>query len=60
MPFFYFDYGIVCRRNKFTLPYDVELPIAEGATILLSHVDEDNWCGYRINPDALKCRWMIP
>ncbi len=60
MPFFYFDYGIACRNNKFTLPADVELPIAEGATILLSHVDEDHWCGYRINPDALKCRWMIP
>lgn len=59
-PFFYFDYGIACRRHKFTLPAGVNLPIAESATILLSHVDEDHWCGFRINPDALKCRWMIP
>lgn len=59
-PFFYFDYGIACGRNKVTLPTGVKLPIAEGATILLSHVHEDHWCGFRINPDALKCRWMIP
>lgn len=59
-PFFYFDYGIACRKNKFTLPSDVELPIAENATILLSHVHEDHWCGFRINPEELKCRWVIP
>lgn len=59
-PFFYFDYGVACRKNKFTLPVDVELPIAENATILLSHVDEDHWCGFRINPESLKCRWVIP
>lgn len=59
-PFFYFDYGIACGRNKFTLPVDAELPIAENATILLSHVDEDHWCGFRINPEALKCRWVVP
>ena len=59
-PFFYFDYGIACRRNKFTLPNTAELPIAENATILLSHVDEDHWCGFRLNQDALRCRWVIP
>lgn len=59
-PFFYFDYGMACSWNKFTLPTDVELPIAENATILLSHVHEDHWCGFRLNQDALKCRWMVP
>lgn len=59
-PFFYFDYGIACGWNKFTLPVDVELPIEEKATILLSHVDEDHWCGFRLNQKALKCRWVIP
>lgn len=59
-PFFYFDYGIACRGNKFTLPTTAELPIAENATILLSHVDEDHWCGFRLNKEALKCRWVVP
>lgn len=58
-PFFYFDYGIACRRNKFTLPDDIKLPVAEGATILLSHVHEDHWCGFRINSEVFKCRWII-
>lgn len=59
-PFFYFDYGIPFLQNKFTLPTGTELRIAENATILLSHVHEDHWCGYRLNQDALKCRWVIP
>ena len=59
-PFFYFDYGIAYSYNKFTLPPKVELPLDENATILLSHVHEDHWCGYRINSQALKCRWIIP
>lgn len=62
-PFLYFDYGISCGNQKFTLPSgasDVELPLDENTTILLSHIHEDHWCGFRINPGALKCRWIIP
>ncbi|MDE5604084.1 MAG: hypothetical protein K2I73_00700 [Eubacterium sp.] len=59
-PFFYFDYGIACGKNARTLPKNIKLPIAKDATILLSHVDEDHWCGFRINQEALKCRWIIP
>lgn len=59
-PFFYFDYGIACRKNKHTLPLNAKLPISRDATILLSHIDEDHWCGFRINHEALKCRWIIP
>lgn len=59
-PFFYFDYGIGCGRNRKTGPWGIRLPIQEDATILLSHVDEDHWCGFRKNADALKCRWIIP
>lgn len=59
-PFLYFDYGIAYGCNKFTLPSKIEFPLDEDATILLSHVHEDHWCGYRINPEALKCRWIVP
>ena len=60
-PFFYFDYGIGYGKNRLTIPMHVSLPIAnEGTTILLSHIHEDHWCGFRINPEALKCRWIIP
>ena len=59
-PFFYFDYGIAYGPNKFTLPDDAKLPISENATILVSHMHEDHWCGFRINPKALKCKWIIP
>lgn len=59
-PFLYFDYGIAHGRNVFTLPPATELPLNKNTTILLSHIHEDHWCGFRINPEALKCRWIIP
>lgn len=59
-PFFYFDFGIAYGKNKDTVPKNVNLPIGENATILLSHVDEDHWCGFRANNNALKCRWIVP
>lgn len=60
LPFFYFDYGIGYGNNRFTVPKNIQLPIDEKGTIILSHVHEDHWCGFRINNKALKCRWVVP
>lgn len=59
-PFFYFDYGIANAGNKRTLPAGINLPVGPSTIIMLSHVHEDHWCGYRCNPDAFRCRWIIP
>lgn len=56
----YFDFGIACRRNIKTLPPHVDLTIAEDGVIILSHTDEDHWCGFRKEPLGLSATWIIP
>lgn len=60
LPEFYFDYGMACWPNKHTLPVRVDLSIARSAVIILSHLDEDHWCGFRKEKDALGATWIIP
>lgn len=57
---FYFDYGMAYGRNKRTGPQQIDLSIAHQAVIVLSHIDEDHWCGYRVNANALQATWIIP
>lgn len=59
-PFFYFDYGLAYGRNKFTIPTGTILPIKEQGIIVLSHIHQDHWCGFRTNNDALRANWFFP
>lgn len=59
-PFFYFDYGIAYGPNKFTTPPTKRLHIQEKGTIVLSHMHQDHWCGFRTNNNALKAKWIVP
>ena len=59
-PFFYFDYGIACRQNKVTLPPNINIHADASTIILLSHIHEDHWCGFRENKEAFKATWIIP
>lgn len=59
-PFFYFDFGLGCGRNRATVPAGVKLPIQESAIIALSHLHEDHWRGIATNIKALKAAWFIP
>ncbi len=56
----YFDFGMACGRNIKTLPLHVDLTIAENGVIILSHTDEDHWCGFRKEPLGLSATWIIP
>ena len=56
----YFDFGIACGRNIKTLPLHVDLAIAKNGVIILSHTDEDHWCGFRKEPLGLSATWIIP
>lgn len=56
----YFDFGIAYGRNIKTLPPHVDLTIAEQGIIILSHTDEDHWCGFRKEPLGLSATWIIP
>lgn len=60
IPFFYFDYGIACRQNKVTLPTNINIRADASTIILLSHIHEDHWCGFRENKEAFKATWIIP
>ncbi|RKM56304.1 hypothetical protein D6853_05780 [Butyrivibrio sp. X503] len=58
-PFMYFDYGTDKIANE--VPPGLNMRVdAKKTVIFLSHVHEDHWCGYRINPEALKCTWIVP
>lgn len=59
-PFLYFDYGVACRKNKLTSPSNISIPIKSNGVIILSHLHEDHWCGFRINELALSTCWLIP
>lgn len=56
----YFDFGIAYGHNLKTLPPHVDLAIAEGGVIILSHTDEDHWCGFRKEARGLGATWIIP
>lgn len=56
----YFDFGTAYGRNLGTLPPHVDLAIAENGVIILSHTDEDHWCGFRKEPLGLSATWIIP
>lgn len=56
----YFDFGIAYGCNLKTLPLHVNLAIAAGGVIILSHTDEDHWCGFRKEPLGLSATWIIP
>lgn len=60
LPFLYFDYGIGCHRHKNTCPSNLCLPADKNTIIILSHIHEDHWCGFRENKDALEATWIIP
>ena len=60
LPLFYFDYGIACHRNKKTCKPNLSLPADKNTIILLSHIHEDHWCGFRNNKEALESTWIIP
>lgn len=56
----YFDFGTAYGCNLRTLPPHVDLAIAENGVIILSHTDEDHWCGFRKEPLGLSATWIIP
>ena len=60
LPFFYFDYGMGCHRHKNTSPSNLSLPVDKNTIIILSHIHEDHWCGFRKNKNALESTWIIP
>lgn len=59
IPFMYFDYGTDKDPSKVPRGLTLKVDIKE-TVIFISHVDEDHWCGCRINPQALLCTWVIP
>lgn len=60
IPFLYFDYGIAYNGNRKTLPKKIDIPIKEEGIVIVSHIDEDHWCGFRVNNDVLSCKWIVP
>ena len=62
LPFLYFDYGMGCHRHKNTCPSNLSLPADKNTIIILSHIHEDHWCGFRENKnkDVLEATWIIP
>lgn len=59
-PMLYLDFGSGCRRNKCTMPYNLNFNLQEEPIIVLSHIHEDHWAGVRRCKDALNMRWIIP
>lgn len=59
-PFLYFDYGMPYGMHKNTRPEIVDMPTKPGASIILSHVDQDHWFRLADEINAYKCHWYIP
>lgn len=59
-PFFYFDFGTGYGPNKSNPSDSISLPVNKDTLIVISHLHEDHWCGFRVNPDALECTWIFP
>lgn len=59
IPFFYFDYGIACGRNKKTKPIKVNMPTNRDTMIFISHNHMDHWYGITENINSFKSKWIL-